>query len=41
MVWAPGGYAFADYPKFGAPLQLILAVAAVILTHLFVSEHEV
>ncbi|KAG5185612.1 citrate transporter-domain-containing protein [Tribonema minus] len=31
MVWAPGGYSFLDFAKYGLPLSIIYAVVAVLL----------
>ncbi|HUP00781.1 MAG TPA: SLC13 family permease [Gemmatimonadota bacterium] len=31
LIYSPGGYRFADYPRVGGPLQLLLVVTAVIL----------
>lgn len=33
MVHGPGGYRFADWLRFGAPMQLVLGVAAVLTVH--------
>ena len=34
MVYGPGGYRFADYLRFGGPLNIVVAVTALILTPL-------
>ena len=34
MVYGPGGYRFADYLRFGGPLNLIVAAATLVLTPL-------
>jgi di/tricarboxylate transporter len=34
MVYGPGGYRFADYLRFGAPLNLVVAVVTLIVTPL-------
>lgn len=34
MVHGPGGYKFTDWAKIGVPLQVILAIAGVLLAHL-------
>jgi di/tricarboxylate transporter len=35
LIYGPGGYRFADYPKVGAPLNLMLLVTATILIPIF------
>lgn len=35
MVYSPGGYRFADYLRFGLPLDFLLMAVAVVLTPLF------
>jgi di/tricarboxylate transporter len=35
LIYGPGGYRFADYPKVGAPLNLILLITATILIPIF------
>ena len=34
MVQGPGGYAFADFLRFGLPLQLVCMLAAVPACHM-------
>jgi di/tricarboxylate transporter len=35
LIYGPGGYRFSDYPKVGAPLNLILLITATILIPIF------
>ena len=35
LIYSPGGYRFADYPRVGGPLQLMLVVTAVVLIPIF------
>jgi hypothetical protein len=35
MVMGPGGYRFADYPKLGAPLSLMVLLAGPLLISFF------
>jgi len=35
LVLAPGQYRFGDFVRIGAPLQLLLAVATLVLVPLF------
>ena len=38
MVYGPGGYRFGDFIRFGAPLQIVLAIVTVLVTYtLYVS----
>ena len=37
MVMTPGGYRFTDYAKLGGIMQLLLGMAAVVLTRHFVA----
>jgi di/tricarboxylate transporter len=38
MVYGPGGYRFEDFIRFGAPLQILLAIVTVLVTYtLYVS----
>ena len=36
MVWKPGGYAFTDFTKFGAPLTLLVGTTAAVLCYYIV-----
>jgi len=33
MVYGPGGYRFSDFIRFGAPLQILLAIITVLITY--------
>lgn len=33
MVYGPGGYRFSDFIRFGAPLQILLAIITVLMTY--------
>ncbi|KAL6067728.1 putative sulfur deprivation response regulator [Balamuthia mandrillaris] len=35
MVWGPGGYTFLDFPRFGLPLQLLLAIVTTVAVYFF------
>ena len=35
MVYGPGGYRFADFLRFGAPLQILVAIVTIALAHQF------
>ena len=35
LIYGPGGYRFADYPRVGGPLNLILLITATILIPIF------
>jgi di/tricarboxylate transporter len=35
LIYGPGGYRFADYPRVGGPLNLILLITATIFIPIF------
>jgi di/tricarboxylate transporter len=35
LAHAKGGYKFSDWPRFGAPLQIIVGVIGVVCCHYF------
>ena len=39
MVYGPGGYRFADFLRFGIPLNLVVAVTTIVMTPLVFPFH--